>query len=72
MNEEDFNEELLEDPLSGLDASEAVEQIEGTLQQAAYEAQQEEAAIDTEQKELVDPREKEQWGIRGVAKELSS
>ena len=72
MNEEDFNEELLEDPLSGLDASEAVEQIEGTLQQAAYEAQQEEAAIDTEQRELVDPREKEQWGIRGVAKELSS
>ena len=74
MNEEYFDpeQELLEDPMSGLNASEAVEAIEGKLQEARDYAQQEENAINEEQEELVDPREKEKWGIKGVAKELSS
>ena len=74
MNEDYFDVEqgLQEDPMSGLNASEAVQQIEGKLQEAQQYAEAEEAAIDEEQEELVDPREKESWGVKGVAKELSS
>ena len=74
MNEDyfDVEQELQEDPMSGLDASEAVQQIEGKLQEAQQYAEAEEAAIDEEQEELVDPREKESWGVKAVAKELSS
>ena len=74
MNEEDFNvdQELLEDPSSGLNASEAIQQVQDLQEQAQQYAEAEEAAIDEEQEELVDPREKESWGIKGVAKELSS
>ena len=65
MNEDyfDVEQELQEDPMSGLDASEAVQQIEGKLQEAQQYAEAEEAAIDEEQEELVDPREKESWGV---------
>ena len=51
MNEDyfDVEQELQEDPMSGLDASEAVQQIEGKLQEAQQYAEAEEAAIDEEQ-----------------------
>jgi hypothetical protein len=67
MNEEDFNveQELLEDPSSGLNASEAIQQVENLQEQAQAYAAEQEAVLDQEQEEIVDPREKESWGIKG-------
>ena len=59
-------------PMSGLDASEAVQQIEGKLQEAQQYAEAEEAAIDKSKKNLLTHEKKNLGESRLLSKELSS